>query len=171
MNIDKPSFLMSELPDFLHKVGKGMPRDTPYALLIPMHVQVNMGEARSIVAGLSIAVAARAESQSRAAPKTACSIHEDGLCHCRGVQRGLESTATHQGQHHPTPECRTGRPRTTREVSTSTSDGTICPVKSYSDMTIDINTAQPDAHHMGPFIPAGHPGYDDGHRVLHQAAA
>src|SRR5205814_264377 len=44
--IDKPTFPMEELADFLNKVGKGMPRDMEYGLLVPMHVQIDMGEAR-----------------------------------------------------------------------------------------------------------------------------
>ena len=44
--IDKPSFPMNEYPDFLHRVGKGMPRDMAYSLLIPMNIRIDMGEAR-----------------------------------------------------------------------------------------------------------------------------
>jgi hypothetical protein len=44
--IDKPTFPMKDLPDFLHKIGKGMPKDTQYSLLVPMHVSITMGEAK-----------------------------------------------------------------------------------------------------------------------------
>jgi hypothetical protein len=46
VTIDKPSFPLNQLPDFLHQVGKGMPHDMQYSLLMPMHVQIDMGEAR-----------------------------------------------------------------------------------------------------------------------------
>ena len=46
LTIDKPSFPLHEYPAFLHRVGKGMPFDMQYSLLIPMNVQVSMGEAR-----------------------------------------------------------------------------------------------------------------------------
>ncbi|KAJ9652207.1 Protein SABRE [Neophaeococcomyces mojaviensis] len=44
--IDKPSFPLAQLPKFLHDVGKGMPKDMQYALLIPMNLALDMGEAR-----------------------------------------------------------------------------------------------------------------------------
>lgn len=44
--IDKPTFPMQNLPQFMHEIGKGMPYDTQYSLLIPMHLSLDMGEAR-----------------------------------------------------------------------------------------------------------------------------
>ena len=44
--IDKPSFALSQLPQFMHDVGKGVPFDTQYALLIPISLALDMGEAR-----------------------------------------------------------------------------------------------------------------------------
>ncbi|KAF2670349.1 hypothetical protein BT63DRAFT_478518 [Microthyrium microscopicum] len=46
ITIDKPSFALNDYPNFLHKVGKGLPRDMQYSLLIPMHVTITMGDAR-----------------------------------------------------------------------------------------------------------------------------
>ena len=46
ISIDKPSFPLDEYPEFLHKVGKGMPYDMQYSLLVPVHVRLAMGEAR-----------------------------------------------------------------------------------------------------------------------------
>ena len=44
--VDKPSFPLEEYSRFLNRVGKGMPHDMKYSLLIPMSLQINMGEAR-----------------------------------------------------------------------------------------------------------------------------
>ncbi|PGH35972.1 hypothetical protein GX50_01142 [[Emmonsia] crescens] len=44
--IDKPSFPINEYPHFLHKIGKGMPLDMKYSVLVPMNIQLDMGEAR-----------------------------------------------------------------------------------------------------------------------------
>ena len=44
--VDKPSFPLKDYNKFLHTIGKGMPYDMEYSLLIPMSVQINMGEAR-----------------------------------------------------------------------------------------------------------------------------
>jgi hypothetical protein len=46
ITIDKPSFPLHDYPNFMHKIGKGMPLDMQYSLLIPMHVKIDMGEAR-----------------------------------------------------------------------------------------------------------------------------
>ncbi|SCZ97917.1 BZ3500_MvSof-1268-A1-R1_Chr3-3g06455 [Microbotryum saponariae] len=43
--ISRTSFADEKLPDFLHDVGKGLPRDTQFTLLVPMHVNVQMSEA------------------------------------------------------------------------------------------------------------------------------
>lgn len=44
--IDKPTFPLSQLPDFMHKVGKGLPKDTKFSLLVPLSAHFEMGEAR-----------------------------------------------------------------------------------------------------------------------------
>ncbi|KAM0789695.1 hypothetical protein ACM66B_006555 [Microbotryomycetes sp. NB124-2] len=35
--VTRPSFNQDELPDFLHDVGKGLPRDTKFTTLVPLH--------------------------------------------------------------------------------------------------------------------------------------
>lgn len=42
VSITKPSFPPDKLPDFLHDVGRGMPKDTEYTLLIPLHLEWRM---------------------------------------------------------------------------------------------------------------------------------
>lgn len=44
--IDKPSFPTSNVNHFIHEIGKGMPLDMQYSLLVPMHISMDMGEAR-----------------------------------------------------------------------------------------------------------------------------
>ena len=44
--IDKPSFPINEYPQFLHRVGKGMPYNMEYSLQVPLNVQIDKGEAR-----------------------------------------------------------------------------------------------------------------------------
>lgn len=46
LTIDKPTFPYENYPQFLHNIGKGIPMSTQYALLIPMSIQLDMGEAR-----------------------------------------------------------------------------------------------------------------------------
>lgn len=44
--IEKPSFPVEEFPKFLHDIGKGMPMDMKYGLVVPMNLHITMGEAR-----------------------------------------------------------------------------------------------------------------------------
>lgn len=46
LNLAKPSFPVQDYAKFLHSIGKGMPMDMQYSSLIPMNIQLNMGEAR-----------------------------------------------------------------------------------------------------------------------------
>lgn len=46
LEIDKPSFPVEEYGEFLHRIGKGMPRDMEYSLLVPLSIHLDMGESR-----------------------------------------------------------------------------------------------------------------------------
>ena len=47
--IDRPSFALSELPKFLHRVGKGLPKDTQFSLLVPLSIKLDFSEARVLL--------------------------------------------------------------------------------------------------------------------------
>lgn len=47
--VDKPSFPTSEVNRFIHDMGKGMPLDMKYSLLVPMHISMDMGETRAML--------------------------------------------------------------------------------------------------------------------------
>lgn len=137
--IDKPSFPISEYPRFLHRVGKGMPFDTQYALLIPMHVQIQMGEARIQLRDYPLPLLhfpAIGTSQSSRLPsvsmKTDFVIAEE----FRDIQSSRVSRVVVVPQEHtPTGELSGGYAVDVRR--------TVAPVKTYSDMAIDINSAHP----------------------------
>lgn len=143
--IDKPSFPMRQLPDFLHKVGKGMPRDMKYSLLVPMNVQINLGEARISLRDYPlplIHVPSIKPGQPSRLP--ALSLKTDFVI--AEEFRGVESTRRVRVNVIP--------PRDLDGVK----DGgfaidvrrTIGPIKSYSDMSVDINTALPTRITWGP---------------------
>ncbi|KAF2418502.1 hypothetical protein EJ08DRAFT_703089 [Tothia fuscella] len=46
IQVDKPKFALHDYPTFMNKMGKGMPMDQQYSLLVPMHLSIAMGEAR-----------------------------------------------------------------------------------------------------------------------------
>ncbi|KAJ6628726.1 golgi-body localization protein domain-containing protein [Mycena sp. CBHHK59/15] len=46
LRIAPPSFSMQHLPDFLYEQGSGLPRDTKYSLLVPMHLELSLSSLR-----------------------------------------------------------------------------------------------------------------------------
>ena len=140
ITIDKPSFPLSQLPEFLHQVGKDMPHDMQYTLLIPMHVQIDMGEARVTLRDYPLPllhVPAIKPGQSPRLP--AWSLKTDFVI--AEEFRGPEST------RHVKVDI---VPPKNRQPGASNAGGfaidvrrTVSPVKSYSDIKIDINTGLP----------------------------
>jgi len=140
ITIDKPSFPLSHLPEFLHRVGKGLPYDTQYSLLVPMHVQLDMGEARVTLRDYPLPllhVPAIKPGQSPRVP--AWSLKTDFVI---GEEyQGPEST------RHVRVEI---VPPFNREPGTSNKGGfdidvrrTVSPVKTYSDIKVNISTGFP----------------------------
>ncbi|PMD39173.1 hypothetical protein L207DRAFT_530611 [Hyaloscypha variabilis F] len=140
ITVDKPSFHMKQLPEFIHRVGKGMPYDMKYALLVPLHVQIDMGEARVTLRDYPLPllhVPATKPGQSARLP--AWSLKTDFVI--AEEYRGPEST------RHVKVDI---IPPKNREPGTSNKGSfaidvrrTVSPVKTYSDITVDINTGYP----------------------------
>jgi hypothetical protein len=137
--IDKPSFPLSEYPRFLNRVGKGMPTDTQYSLLIPMHVQINAGEAKIHLRDYPLPlvhIPAIGHGQSSRLPslslKTDFVIAEEF--------RDIESTRVSRVVVVPQEETLSGELSGGFAVDVRR---TVAPVKTYSDMTVDINSSYP----------------------------
>ncbi|KAK4123562.1 hypothetical protein N657DRAFT_645144 [Parathielavia appendiculata] len=145
--VDKPSFPIRELPDFLHKVGKGMPRDMKYALLVPMSLQVSMGEARISLRDYPLPllhVPPTKLGQSVRLPALAMTtdfvIAEE--------YRGPEST---RKVRVPIVPPRSLDPASSNEGSFAVDvRRTTGPVKTFSDISIDIHTANATRITWGP---------------------
>ncbi|ODA82659.1 hypothetical protein RJ55_01167 [Drechmeria coniospora] len=145
--VDKPTFALPDLPDFIHKVGKGVPRDMRYSLLVPMHICIIMGEARLSlrdyplpllhIPGLKTGQSSRMQSVQL---KANFVLAEEF--------RGLESTRRVRVNIVP--------PRGTDPASPNEGSfaievrRTIGPVKSFSDVYMDINTGLPTRITWGP---------------------
>ncbi|KAI1410196.1 mitochondrial protein from FMP27-domain-containing protein [Hypoxylon sp. FL1857] len=127
--IDKPSFPIQKLPDFLHDVGKGMPKDMKVSLrdypLPLLHVPAIKPGQSSKLPALSL--------------KTDFVIAEEF--------RGNESTRRIKVQITPPSNPEPGVPNGSFAIDVRR---TIGPVKSYSDMYVDINTAYPTRITWGP---------------------
>lgn len=137
--IDKPSFPIDEYPKFLHKIGKGMPMDMQYALLIPMHIQLNMGEARATLRDYPLDllhIPAIEAGQSPRLPswslKTDFVIAEE--------YRDSES-ARHANVDIIPPKW--GPDGIEQKGFSILVRRTVAPVKTYSDVTVEINTSLP----------------------------
>lgn len=139
ITIDKPSFPIGECADFLYKAGKGMPRDMQYTLLIPFHIQINMGEARTTLRDYPLPllhVPAIRPGQSPRLPswslKTDFVIAEEF--------RNGESTRKVKVEVIPP-----GKFSDTAISGCFAVDvqRTISPVKTYSEVEIAINTSAP----------------------------
>ncbi|KAI1824396.1 mitochondrial protein from FMP27-domain-containing protein [Xylaria intraflava] len=144
--IDKPSFPLQKLPDFLHQVGKGMPKDMKYSLLIPMSIQIAMGEAKVTLRDYPLPllhVPALRPGQSSKFP--ALSLKTDFVI--AEEYRGLESSRKIRVQITPPSNASPGMPNGCFAIDVRR---TVGPVKSYSDMYVDLNTANPTRITWGP---------------------
>ncbi|ERT01229.1 hypothetical protein HMPREF1624_02471 [Sporothrix schenckii ATCC 58251] len=145
--IDKPSFPMKELPDFLYKVGKGMPKDMLYALLIPVNLQINMGEARVTLRDYPLPLLHVPGIASNQPSKLhALSLSSDFVI--AEEFQGPESVRHVKVDILPPKDPEPGASKAGNfaiDVLRTTSQ-----VKTYSDMTIDINTSLPTKITWGP---------------------
>ncbi|KAI7600743.1 hypothetical protein KC346_g13138, partial [Hortaea werneckii] len=138
LTIDKPSFPLEELPRYLHDIGKGMPYDMKYGMLLPMNLQVTMSELRFQLRDYPlplIHVPPLANGQSPKLPvlamKTNFVIAEEF--------RDVES------QRHVNVEVIAPEKMGNGDGKSFSIDvrRTISPVKTYSDMKFEINTSNP----------------------------
>lgn len=137
--VDKPSFPISEYPRYLNRIGKGMPVDMQYSLLIPMNIQINLGEARLTLRDYPlpfIHVPAIRAGQSARLPslslKTDFVIAEE--------YRDNESSRLVDVEVVPPETLESGEKSGGFTVSVRR---TIAPVKMYSDMRVEVNTSYP----------------------------
>ncbi|KAI4262241.1 MAG: hypothetical protein L6R42_002578 [Xanthoria sp. 1 TBL-2021] len=137
--IDKPSFPIQNYPSFLHRVGKSMPHDMEYTLLIPMSVQIDMGEARFTLRDYPLPllhVPAIRPGQSPRLPswslKTDFVIAEE--------YRGDLSIKQVPVQIVPPDKC--SEPGWKKGFAVDVRR-TVSPVKTYSDVEVAINTSAP----------------------------
>lgn len=46
MGVERSRFPLSELPNYIHRVAEGVPKDTDYTLMVPMYMELKFREAR-----------------------------------------------------------------------------------------------------------------------------
>lgn len=137
--VDKPSFPLHEYGHFLHKVGKGMPLDMKYSLLIPFNISLDMGEARANlrdypldfvhIPGLRPGQSPRLPSWSLKTDFVIAEEFRDYESYRHVVVNVIPPFETADGVKQP------GFSLDVRR--------TVSPVKTYSDMSVVVNTSLP----------------------------
>ena len=138
--LDKPSFPLKKYPQFLHRVGKGMPYDMEYTLLIPLSVQIDMGEARVTLRDYPLPllhVPAIAPGQSPRLPSW--SVRTDFVI----AEEYRGDISTKQVKVEVVPPHKVTQPTSVTKGFAIDVRRTISPVKTYSDVEISINTSAP----------------------------
>ena len=137
--IDKPSFPIQDYASFLHRLGKGMPYDMEYTLLIPVGLQIDMGEARVTLRDYPLPllhVPAIRPGQSPRLPswslKTDFIIAEE--------YRGDVSMKEVKVQVVPPDRCADPKVKGGFAIAVRR---TVSPVKTYSNVEVAINTSAP----------------------------
>lgn len=137
--VDKPSFPIKEYPQFLHRVGKGMPFEMEYSLLVPLSVQIDMGEARITLRDYPLPllhVPAIRPGQSPRLPswslKTDFVIAEE--------YRGAVSTKEVKVEVIPPNKFAESERANGFAINVRR---TVAPMKTYSDVDVAINTSAP----------------------------
>ncbi|KAL2429790.1 UPF0648 protein C3H5.09c [Exophiala dermatitidis] len=137
--VDKPFFPHSDLPRFLYDIGKGLPFDTKYALLVPVSLSLDMGEARVLLRDYPLNLLHIPPIRSGQPPRLpSWSLRTDFVIaeEFRDEEslRHINVEIVPKGQHGPEGE----------EIPSFAIDvrRTVAPVKTYSNPVIDINTSQ-----------------------------
>lgn len=138
VSIDKPTFPLSHLPDFMHDVGKGLPKDTKFGLLIPMHLSLEMGETRMALRDYPLPLVHIPAIQPGRSPRTpSWSLKTNFII--AEEYRNFESTRDLKITVIPPDKMKADKHAQGFAVDVRR---TVSPVKTYSDMKVEINTTQ-----------------------------
>lgn len=137
--LDKPSFPIHDYPKFLNQIGKGMPFDMQYSLLMPTHVQINMDEARVTLRDYPLPllhVPAIRHGQSPRLPSL--SLRTDFVI--AEEFRNIESSRTSRIVVVSPEKTASGEESGGFAIDVRR---TVSPVKTYSNVDIEINSSYP----------------------------
>lgn len=155
--LDKPSFPLSHLPEYLYRIGRGLPRDTQYGLLVPLNLNWKMDEARVQVRDYPLPLLhipplhASQRTQCRAWEFTSDLVIAEEFPEMEAI-RHIDVNVI------PANTGRQGSPAFNVEVQR-----TATSVKTYADMAVDINSGLPTRVHWGTSM---QPGISDVMRIL-----
>lgn len=155
--VDKPSFPLEHLPDYVHRVGRGLPKDTRYSLLIPISLNWKMDEARVQIRDYPLPVLhipplhASQNTKSRAWEFSTDLVLGEEFPDAESI-RHIDVCVV------PQDTGRKGSPAFSVEVQR-----TVSSVKTYAEISIDLNSSLPTRVHWGPSM---QPGIADVMRIM-----
>ncbi|KAK9469177.1 golgi-body localization protein domain-containing protein [Lipomyces arxii] len=142
--IDKPHFPMADLPQFLHAIGKGLPLDTKFTLLIPFFFQLQLSQARATLRDYplpAIQVPPRNPSQEGKGPTW--SLSSDFTI-------AEEMFDEQSSRYVDVPIVKSGRDDVKDFIVMVTR--TVSSVKLYSNINVDITTSSPTLISWAPSL-------------------
>jgi len=139
IQVDKPTFPLHDYPNFMHKMGKGMPFDQQYSLLIPMHLTITMGEARMSLRDYPLPLVHVPAIRAGQSPRLpSLSVQTNFVI--AEEYRDNESIRHAQVVVVPAEKDAHGQPHGGLQVDVRR---TVSAVKTYSDLRVEVNTSLP----------------------------
>jgi hypothetical protein len=137
ITIDKPSFALHDYASFLNRMGKGMPRDMKYSLLIPMHVNITMRDARATLRDYPLPLVHIPRPRADQAGKIyALSLSTDFVI----AEEYRDEESIRFAKVVVVPPIRHASGERSKGLVVEVRR-TVGSVKTYSDISVDINTA------------------------------
>ncbi|CAG8512718.1 3510_t:CDS:2 [Acaulospora morrowiae] len=146
LTLSTPSFPIDELPQYLNRIGKGLPLDTRFTLLVPMHLNCRFKEAWAEIRDYPLPLACiPSASLCNGKRPYSCTIEGDlvigeELQGTESVKKAVVKIMSPQNIKGDDTKYEIVIPRT------------ISPVKIYSDLQIKVNTSKPTVISWGIFM-------------------
>ncbi|KAI5307209.1 hypothetical protein KEM56_002773 [Ascosphaera pollenicola] len=135
LEIDKPSFPVEEYGEFLHRIGKGMPKNMQYSLLVPLSIHLDMGESRVTLRDYPLDLLHIPPLRHGQSSRSPCwSLRTDFVI----AEEYRDYQSARQVMVNIIPPDSPGNSGFNVDVRR-----TVSPVKMYSDATFEIHTKQP----------------------------
>jgi hypothetical protein len=141
LDLSKPNFDLSKLPDFMSRVGQGVPKDSAYSMLVPCFLKLKLAQLRMHLRDYPLPFVHVPALSSENAPSV---VIEGNLVIGEGYTKALEHT---RKVHVPFVPGESGSVESkffSLELYKS-----LSTVKLYTDMKIDFNSDMPSRFVIG----------------------
>lgn len=144
--LDTPSYPIENVPKFLYDVGKGIPEDTKFSLLVPFYLQFGMSEGRVLLRDYPLPfLHVPPVDNSNSHPNLAWSLSSDfviaeELCEEKSIRHVMVPIIPQHMGNKDALEYSIRVPRT------------VSPIKTYSRINVTINSTKPTRITWAPSI-------------------